>query len=160
MPSSSTSLIKYCFLSNANEEFPLRRICISDSILGSSIIVFIFVIAAIVQMIEMVLKKFIPGLYSALGIYLPLVTTNCAVLGVAQYVTVMAAEKAVTDLFGAVLYGFAGGLGFLLAIVLLSGIREKLDKLNIPKALKGFPITMIAACFMSMAFSVFIGIKF
>ena len=116
------------------------------------IIVFILVIASLVQMLEMILKKFSPGLYSALGIYLPLVTTNCAILGVAELVTV---AGGVTGYGEAVIYGLFAGLGFTLAMVIMSGIREKVDKLSMPKALKGFPTTMIIACFMAMAFSLF-----
>lgn len=121
------------------------------------IIVFILVIASLVQMLEMVLKKFIPGLYSAMGIYLPLVTTNCAIMGVAKIVT---DATVYTNIGTAVMYGLFAGLGFTLAIVLLAGLREKLDKLDLPKPLKGFPITLIVACFMAMAFSVFSLIKF
>ena len=124
------------------------------------IIVFILVIASLVQMMEMILKKFSPGLYSALGIYLPLVTTNCAILGVAELV-IAAGKEAGTWAYTygeAVLYGLFAGIGFTIAIVLLSGLREKVDKLNLPKCLKGFPITMIIATFMAMAFSVFSGL--
>lgn len=124
------------------------------------IIVFIFVIAAIVQMIEMALKKFSPSLYKAMGIYLPLITTNCAVLGVAELVI---DEAQMMSLLGissmnlgyAVLYGLFAGLGFTLAIVIMSGMREKINRLKINKHLKGFPIAMITACFMAMAFYVF-----
>ncbi|MBQ2723955.1 MAG: electron transport complex subunit RsxA [Clostridia bacterium] len=116
------------------------------------IIVFIFVIASLVQILEMVLKKFIPALYSSMGIYLPLITTNCAILGVAELVLT---ETLVTGLFEAVLYGLFAGVGFTLAIVLLAGLREKLDKLPLAKCLKGFPATMIASCFMAMAFYAF-----
>jgi electron transport complex protein RnfA len=124
------------------------------------IIVFIFIIAAIVQMIEMALKKFSPTLYNAMGIYLPLITTNCAVLGVAELVI---DEAQMIGLLGitsmnmgvAVLYGLFAGLGFTLAIVLMSGMREKITRLPINKHLKGFPIAMIAACFIAMAFYVF-----
>ena len=124
------------------------------------IIVFIFVIAALVQMIEMALKKFSPTLYNAMGIYLPLITTNCAVLGVAELVI---DEAQMMSLLGisamnmgyAVLYGLFAGLGFTLAIVLMSGMREKIARLPINKHLKGFPIAMIAACFIAMAFYVF-----
>ena len=137
------------------------------------IVVFILLIAALVQMLEMILKKFSPGLYSALGIYLPLVTTNCAILGVAKIVTATAMGDAAKYVFSdvylgklvtvsmamsygeAVLSGLFYGLGFTLAIVLLAGLRQKVDKLNVPKALKGFPMTMLAACFMAMAFYVF-----
>ncbi len=124
------------------------------------IIVFIFVIAGIVQMIEMALKKFSPTLYNAMGIYLPLITTNCAVLGVAELVI---DHGQMISLLGissmnmgyAVLYGLFAGLGFTLAIVLMSGIREKVSKLPIAKSLKGFPIALICACFIAMAFYVF-----
>ena len=124
------------------------------------IIVFIFVIASIVQMIEMALKKFSPSLYNAMGIYLPLITTNCAVLGVAELVI---DEAQMIGLLGissmnmgvAVLYGLFAGLGFTLAIVIMSGLREKINRLPINKHLKGFPIAMIAACFIAMAFFVF-----
>lgn len=137
------------------------------------ILVFILVIASLVQILEMVLKKFSPGLYSAMGIYLPLVTTNCAILGVAElviqqvsagtegaYVFTSWVDKTVsftmaTSFGGAVLSGLFYGLGFTLAIVLLSGLRQKVDKLNIAKPLRGFPITMITACFMAMAFYIF-----
>ena len=116
------------------------------------IIVFIFVIASLVQIIEIILKKTSKTLYDALGVYLPLITTNCAVLGVAELVL---ASDLVVDLGGAVLYGLFGGLGFTLAIVLMSGMREKLDTLKIAKPLQGFPVSMLLACFMAMAFNVF-----
>ena len=135
------------------------------------IVVFILLIAALVQMLEMILKKFSPGLYSALGIYLPLVTTNCAILGVAKIVTATAvsAEGAVTitswldksqyfmamSMGEAVVSGLFYGLGFTLAIIILAGLRNKVDRLNVAKPLRGFPMTMIAACFMAMAFYVF-----
>lgn len=137
------------------------------------ILVFILVIASLVQMLEMILKKFSPGLYSALGIYLPLVTTNCAILGVAKIVTATAIGDAAKYTFSnvflgkyvtvsmamgygeAVLSGLFYGLGFTLAIVLLAGLRNKVDKLNVAKPMRGFPITMITACFMAMAFYVF-----
>lgn len=126
------------------------------------IIVFIFIIAAIVQMIEMALKKFSPSLYNAMGIYLPLITTNCAVLGVAELVI---DTEQIAGLIGiaagsmsmayAVLYGLFAGLGFTVAIVIMSGLREKVARLPIKKSLKGFPIAMITACFIAMAFYVF-----
>ncbi len=127
------------------------------------IIVFIFIIAAIVQMIEMALKKFSPTLYNAMGIYLPLITTNCAVLGVAELVIdhgqmaslIGLTSPAQMNMGYAVLYGLFAGLGFTVAIVLMSGLREKITRLPINKHLKGFPIAMIAACFIAMAFYVF-----
>lgn len=125
------------------------------------IIFFIFVIAALVQMLEKILQKFIPSLYSTMGIFLPLITTNCAILGVAELVisaafpgTIGLAVEAM-NLGVALLYALFAGLGFTLAIVLMSGLREKIDKLKLPKAIAGAPITMVAACFMAMAFYVF-----
>ena len=122
------------------------------------IIVFIFVIAALVQMIEKFIKKFSPPLYKAMGIYLPLITTNCAVLGVAEAVIDadgMILTFGASNLGVAVLYGVFAGIGFTVAIVILSGLREKVDFLDIKKNMKGFPITMVTACFMAMAFYVF-----
>lgn len=146
--------------------YPLYKLLLSFQLEYLEILVFILVIAALVQMLEMILKKFSPGLYSALGIYLPLVTTNCAILGIAE--TVIKCTKVTSgamttitmdlSLGGAVISGLFYGLGFTLAIVLLAGVRTKVDKLDLPKAMKGFPITMIAACFMAMAFGVFAGI--
>ena len=124
------------------------------------IIVFIFVIASLVQMIEMVLKKFVPSLYKTMGIYLPLITTNCAVLGVAELVIdggqmISLLGIASMNIGWAVLYGFFAGVGFTVAIVIMSGLREKVNCLPINKHLKGFPIAMITASFMAMAFYVF-----
>lgn len=126
------------------------------------IIVFIFIIACIVQMIEMVLKKFSPTLYNAMGIYLPLITTNCAVLGVAELVidsaqiaSLIGIPVTAMNMGYAVLYGLFAGIGFTVAIVIMSGLREKIARLPINKHLKGFPIAMIAACFIAMAFYVF-----
>lgn len=114
---------------------------------------FILVIAALVQLIEMFLKKNSPGLYKALGIYLPLITTNCAVLGVA----VLNINEGY-NLGYSVLSGFFGGLGFLLAIVLMAGVRERLETSKIPEPLKGFPISLISASLMAVAFMGFGGL--
>ena len=123
------------------------------------VIVFIFVIAALVQMIEMALKKYSPTLYKAMGIYLPLITTNCAVLGVAELVIDVGTAESFgltsMGLLNSVAYGFFGGIGFTLAIVIMSGLREKINRTPFNKHLKGFPIAMITACFMAMAFYVF-----
>lgn len=126
------------------------------------IIVFIFIIASIVQMIEMALKRFSPTLYNAMGIYLPLITTNCAVLGVAELVidhaqmaSILGIAESAMNMRYAVLYGLFAGVGFTLAIVIMSGLREKVNKLPVSKHLKGFPIAMITACFIAMAFYVF-----
>lgn len=127
------------------------------------IIVFIFVIASLVQMMEKFIKKFSPPLYRAMGIYLPLITTNCAVLGVAEIVIKDSIAEtlgmASMNLGAAVLYGFFAGLGFTLAITILSGLREKVDFLDMRKSMKGFPATMMTACFMAMGFYIFNMIK-
>ena len=111
-------------------------------------IAFILVIASLVQLVEMVIRKASPGLYQALGVYLPLITTNCAVLGV----TILNIQEEY-DLLQTVLHGIGAALGFTLAIVLLAGIRERLDRADVPKAMQGFPITLIIAGLMAVAFS-------
>ena len=115
-------------------------------------IAFILVIAALVQLIEMVLKKYMPALYSALGVYLPLITTNCAVLGVA----LLNSTNEYNFLFS-VVYGFMAGVGFLLAIVLLSLVRERIEYCDIPEPFRGFPIALIASGLLSIAFMGFSG---
>ena len=116
-------------------------------------IMFILVIAALVQFVEMFMKKSLKALYSSLGIYLPLITTNCAVLGVATLNI-----KSGYNLLWSVLNGTFGAVGFLLAIVLMAGVRERLESSNIPKCFKGFPICLITAGLMSMAFMGFSGL--
>ena len=116
-------------------------------------IVFIMVIAALVQFIEMTLKKFIPSLHKSLGVYLPLITTNCAVLGV----TIENIGENFTFVESLV-NSLGCGLGFLLAMVLFSGVRSKIDDSEIPESFKGLPATLIAASFVSMAFLGFAGI--
>ncbi|MDP4133977.1 MAG: RnfABCDGE type electron transport complex subunit A [Bacillota bacterium] len=116
-------------------------------------IVFILIIAALVQFVEMFLQKSVPALYASLGIYLPLITTNCAVLGVAIY----AADTSIYTVFTAVWYGVSAGLGFLLAIVLLAGIRERLETSDYPKAMEGFPVALISAALLALAFMGFSG---
>ena len=118
-----------------------------------STISFILVIASLVQFVEMFLKKSAPSLYAALGIYLPLITTNCAVLGV----TLLNISDGL-NLFYSVLNGVFGALGFLLAIVLMAGVRERLESAAIPKVLKGFPISLVMAGLMSIAFMGFSGL--
>ena len=115
-------------------------------------IVFILVIAALVQFVEMFLKKSMPSLYQSLGVYLPLITTNCAVLGVAL--------NCVTydyNLLEGVVYGFSTAFGFFIAIVLMAGIREKIEYNDIPKTFRGTAIVLITACLMSIAFMGFSG---
>lgn len=116
-------------------------------------IVFILVIAALVQLVEIILKKYIPALYNALGIYLPLITTNCAVLGV----VILNVDNG---------YGFAqsmfnsvgGGLGFMVAMVMFAGVRERLESCQIPKFMQGLPITLVAASLVSVSFLGFTGV--
>lgn len=112
-----------------------------------NIIVFILVIAALVQFVEMFLKKAIPSLYSALGVYLPLITTNCAVLGIA-----LNNAQAKYNVGMSVVNGFFSAVGFAIAIIIMAGIRERIEHNNIPKAFKGAPIVMISAGLMAMAF--------
>ncbi len=116
-------------------------------------ITFILVIAALVQFVETVLKKLMPSLYKALGVYLPLITTNCAVLGSA----LIFVERDYTFV-ESVVFGFAAGLGFTLALILFSGIRERLETADIPEAFKGMPITLIAASLVSITFIGFAGL--
>ena len=115
-------------------------------------IVFILVIAALVQLVEMFLKKSIPSLYQALGVYLPLITTNCAVLGVA----VLNMDNKY-DFIQSIVNGVGAAIGFTLAIVLFAGVRERIASNNIPKAFQGFPIALITAGLMSIAFLGFSG---
>ena len=114
---------------------------------------FILVIASLVQFVEMFMKKSMPALYNALGIYLPLITTNCAVLGA----TILNIDNSY-NLLWSVLNGVFGALGFLLAIVLMAGVRERLEASNIPKSFKGFPISLVVAGLMSVAFLGFAGL--
>ncbi len=116
-------------------------------------IVFILVIAALVQFVEMFLKKFIPGLYQSLGVYLPLITTNCAVLGVA----LTNVQKNYGILTG-IVNGFATAVGFTIAIVILAGIREKLKYNDIPESFQGMPIVLVTAGLMAIAFCGFSGL--
>ena len=117
-------------------------------------IVFILVIAALVQFVEMFLKKKMKGLYRALGVYLPLITTNCAVLGVA----LTNVQKEYSILAG-VVNGFATAVGFFVAIVILAGLREKMEYNNIPKSFRGMPTVLLTACLMAIAFFGFSGLK-
>ena len=117
-------------------------------------VAFILVIAALVQFIEMFLQKSMPSLYTALGIYLPLITTNCAVLGV-----VLLNVQNNYNFIESVVYGVTGGLGFLLAIVLFASIRERLVFADYPKAFEGFPIALVTAGLMALAFMGFSGLK-
>ena len=116
-------------------------------------IAFILVIASLVQMVEIILKKVSPALYQSLGIFLPLITTNCAVLGVA----ILVIQKDFT-LIESIVYAFSTAIGFALALVLFAGIREQLAYVNIPKGMKGMPIVLVAAGLLSLAFMGFSGV--
>ena len=116
-------------------------------------IVFILVIAARVQLVEIILKKYIPALYNALGIYLPLITTNCAVLGV-----VLINVENNYNFGQSIMRSLGGGLGFMLAMVMFAGVRERLESCDVPKFLQGLPITLIAASLTSVSFLGFSGV--
>ena len=117
-------------------------------------VAFILVIASIVQVVEMFLKKAVPALYKALGVFLPLITTNCAVLGV-----VLVNVQEGNNFLISVINGAAGGLGFTLAIVLFASVRERVDKAETPECFKGFPIALIAAGLLALAFMGFSGLS-
>lgn len=117
-------------------------------------VTFILVIASLVQFVEMFLQKSMPSLYTALGVYLPLITTNCAVLGV-----VLLNVQNNYNFISSVVYGITGGLGFLLAIVLFASVRERLEFAKCPKCFEGFPIALVAASLISLAFLGFSGLK-
>ena len=134
--------------------WPIQKYVLDANGLGYlQTIVFILVIAALVQFVEIVLKKFIPALHKSLGVYLPLITTNCAVLGVAI--------NNITDGFNFIESMFSSlgvGLGFMLAMVLFAGVRSRIENCPSPKAMQGLPITLIAASIVSLAFFGFAGV--
>lgn len=134
--------------------WPIQMFILNELGLGyAQNIVFILVIAALVQFIEIVLKKFIPSLHKSLGVYLPLITTNCAVLGVTIN-NILDGYNFVESMVSSL----GCGLGFLLAMVLFSGVRSLIDERLVPKAFRGLPVTLIAASFVSLAFFGFAGI--
>ena len=118
-------------------------------------IAFILIIASLVQFVEMALMKLMPPLYESLGIYLPLITTNCAVLGSA--ILIQTKEYTIIE---AIVYALASSIGFMLAMVLFAGVRERLEEADVPKFMQGFPITLVAASLLSLAFFGFQGLKF
>ena len=134
--------------------FLVNKLLVALSLQYMQTVAFILVIASIVQVVEMFLKKAVPALYKALGVFLPLITTNCAVLGVA-----LVNVQAGYDFLLSVVNGAAGGLGFTLAIVIFASIRERVDKAECPQAFKGFPITLITAGLLALAFMGFSGMK-
>lgn len=122
-------------------------------------IAFILVIAVLVQFVEMFLQKSVPSLYNSLGVYLPLITTNCAVLGVAiNNITKFGGTE--MSFVKSIIYGGSAGLGFTLAIVLFAGVRERLETSDVPEFLKGMPIVLITAALLSIAFLGFSGLSF
>lgn len=118
-------------------------------------VAFIMVIASMVQLVEMYLKKFFPPLYTAFGVFLPLITTNCAILGACLYIDM---KPETQNLLNAAVYAFGGGLGFMLAITIMAGIREHLRFSDVPKALQGAGITLLVAGILALAFSGFMGV--
>jgi electron transport complex protein RnfA len=149
-----SSAVILVMLASTALTWPIQILILNPLNLGFlQTLVFILVIASLVQMIEMVMKKTMPPLYNALGIYLPLITTNCAVLGVA----ILNITKSYT-FPSAMINALGGGLGFMLALFLFSGVRSKIDKVDVPAALKGLPITLIAASLVAVSFFGFKGL--
>lgn len=134
--------------------YPINKyLLIKNNLEYLQTIVFILVIASLVQFVEIIFKKFIPALYKALGIYLPLITTNCAVLGV----VLLNASKEYNFLHS-MINSVGGGLGFMLAIVIFSGVRSRLENCDVPKFLQGLPVVLIAASIVSVSFLGFTGL--
>lgn len=133
--------------------YPINQLLIKNDLEYLQTVIFILVIAALVQMVEIVLKKFMKPLYNALGIYLPLITTNCAVLGV----VLLNVDEGYTFI-QAMVNSLGAGLGFMLAMVLFAGVRKKMENCDIPEFLKGLPITLVAASLVSLSFLGFGGI--
>ena len=134
--------------------YPINKfILVANDMAYLQTIVFILVIAALVQLVEIVLKKYIPSLYSALGIYLPLITTNCAVLGV----VILNVDNGY-NFAQSMVNTLGAGLGFLVAMVMFAGVRERLESCDIPKFMQGLPITLVAASLTSISFLGFTGI--
>ena len=136
----------FCFLIN--------KILVDLDLAFMQTVAFILVIASLVQFVEMFLKKFIPTLYTALGVYLPLITTNCAVLGVA-----LLNVQNDYNFIESVVYGITGGLGFLVAIFLFAAVREQTEFSETPKSFEGFPIALVTAGLIALAFMGFSGLK-
>lgn len=136
--------------------YPIHRyLLIPNGLEYLQTIVFILVIAALVQLVEIVLKKYIPPLYTALGVYLPLITTNCAVLGITM---LNFTNTRITNYPEALFNALGAGLGFLLAMFIFAGVRSRLETSDIPETLKGLPITLISAAIVSLSFLGFSGL--
>ena len=134
--------------------FLVNKLLVAANVQYMQTVAFILVIASIVQVVEMFLKKAVPALYKALGVFLPLITTNCAVLGV-----VLVNVQNDYNFLISVINGAAGGLGFTLAIVLFASVRERVDKAECPDCFKGYPLALIAAGFLALAFMGFSGLS-
>lgn len=133
--------------------YPINTLLVNNDMAYLQTIVFILVIAALVQLVEIILKKYMVALYNALGIYLPLITTNCAVLGV----VLLNVENGYT--FGeSIVSSLGAGLGFMVAMIMFAGVRERLEGADIPKNLQGLPITLVSASLVSMSFLGFTGL--
>ncbi len=142
-------------LSSALTSVIYQYVLVALNLTYMNTIVFILVIAALVQLVEMVLKKISPSLYNALGVYLPLITTNCAVLGVA-----LTNVEEGNDLLMSVVTGFGTALGFAIAIIIMAGLREKMVHNDVPKPFRGMPIVLLTSGLMAIAFSGFSGLNF
>lgn len=135
--------------------YPINKYLLEpNNLIFMQTVTYILVIASLVQFVEMFLQKAVPALYEALGVYLPLITTNCAVLGV-----VLQNTQKSYDFIQSVVYGVTGGVGFLLAIVLFASVRERLEFSECPKSFEGFPIALITASLLALAFMGFSGLK-
>ncbi len=133
--------------------YPINKYLLGETFEYLQTIVFILVIAALVQLVEIILKKYMVALYNSLGIYLPLITTNCAVLGV----VLLNVEKSYN--FGeSIVSSLGAGLGFMVAMIMFAGVRERLEGADIPKSLQGLPITLVSAALVSMSFLGFTGL--
>lgn len=133
--------------------YPINTLLVNNDLAYLQTIVFILVIAALVQLVEIILKKYMVALYNSLGIYLPLITTNCAVLGV----VLLNIEEGYT--FGeSIVSSLGAGLGFMVAMIMFAGVRERLEGADIPKSLQGLPITLVSASLVSMSFLGFTGL--
>lgn len=134
--------------------YPINKyLLVANNLEYLQTIVFILVIAALVQMVEIILKKYMPALYNSLGIYLPLITTNCAVLGV---VTLNIDNG--YNFLQSLVCSLGGGIGFMIAMIMFAGVRSRLESCDIPKFLRGLPITLIAASLVSLSFLGFAGV--
>lgn len=133
--------------------YPINTLLVNNDMAYLQTIVFILVIAALVQLVEIILKKYMVSLYNALGIYLPLITTNCAVLGV----VLLNVEKGYS-FAESIVSSLGAGLGFMVAMIMFAGVRERLEGADIPKSLQGLPITLVSASLVSMSFLGFTGL--